>query len=489
MADQTMSVSDANKLLNRLYRDIADNKQNVSSDNGKRLLSSFDRLRNIIIKKMKPDPNGEESIEPSAETKKKKRKLTDRMIHSCYICKVRASDDEMHKIYQSMCEPCGDLNLSRRDFKKNMSGKVAIVTGGRIKIGFETALRLLRNGSTVVVTTRFVDDSIQRYMKEPDYNEFKHLLTIYQLDMMGFSNIMNFVKYIYTKFDHIDILINNAAQTIQRPYEFYKPLLLAKRICSSEGNAAIPLVAGCDNKLYIQQPNDILKITDLSTNNSHPETSLLAMDPSAMDPSAMNPLGSDLSEIDQKEQSFNKTLIPTQNQDYFPEGQIDQFGQQLDLRPVNSWILEMDQVNPLELSQVMVTNSVAPYILCSNLKQLLTKTSGYSYIINVSSMEGCFNWSNKSSAHPHNNMSKAALNMMTRTCGKYFFKSNIIMVSVDTGWNNSQSPLPVIRSRASSYEERTPLDCADGAARILWPIYSESNQYGVLYKDFEIRNW
>lgn len=467
-----MSICDTNKLLKQLYRDIADNKQDVTSDNGRRLLSSFDRLRNIILKKMKPDPNGEIDDKSHMGAKRKKQKVTDRMTYSCYICKVRASDEEMHKFYRSMCEPCGDLNFFRRDFKKDMTGKIAIITGGRIKIGFETALRLLRNGSTVVVTTRFVDDSLQRYMKEPDYNQFKHLLTIYQLDMMGFSNIMNFVKYIYKKFDHIDILINNAAQTIQRPYEFYKPLLNSdpmERICSSD---MIPQIAGRDNRLYIQHPNNNLKITDLTEKNIQISESSSFLE-------------TGLTEIDQKEQS----IVPAQVQNYFPEGMVDQFGQQLDLRPVNSWILEMDQVDPLELSQVMVTNSVAPYILCSNLKKLLTKTSDFSYIINVSSMEGCFNWSHKATTHPHNNMAKAALNMMTRTSGRYFSKSNIIMVSVDTGWNNSQSPIPVIQSRASSYEEHTPLDCADGAARILWPIYSESTTHSVLYKDYEIRNW
>jgi NAD(P)-dependent dehydrogenase (short-subunit alcohol dehydrogenase family) len=254
----------------------------------------------------------------------------------------------------------------------------------------------------------------------------------------------------------------------------------------------------------------------------------------------------------------------------FPQGKLDEFDQQLDLRKTNTWITEADGVDLNELVEVYIINSIAPYVLATSFKPLLEKksilksnpsfdpgnstpsldstfskstprgqtpgmtpiltpgmtpiqtpgmtpiqtpgmtpiqtpgmtpiqtpapsprslfsdntskfeTDTYSWIINVTSMEGVFNWKHKSSKHPHTNMAKAALNMFTRTCGQYYIKSNIVMVCVDTGWNNSQSPL--------SYDTHTPVDCVDGAARILDPIYRELKQPGILYKDFENHVW
>jgi NAD(P)-dependent dehydrogenase (short-subunit alcohol dehydrogenase family) len=222
----------------------------------------------------------------------------------------------------------------------------------------------------------------------------------------------------------------------------------------------------------------------------------------------------------------------------------------LDLRRHNTWVTEACDVDLNELAEVYIINSIAPYVLATSLKPLLEKntkaelssasskkssassasnsvgsnttphhtpcetptetpessptnsftigrnysnsdkrnaksnkfeTSETSWIINVTSMEGVFNWKYKSSRHPHTNMAKAALNMFTRTCGQYFITSGIVMVCVDTGWNNSQTPL--------SYDIRTPVDCVDGAARILDPIYRDLKQFGILYKDFEQHAW
>ena len=166
----------------------------------------------------------------------------------------------------------------------------------------------------------------------------------------------------------------------------------------------------------------------------------------------------------------------------FPKGQLDKFGQQKDLRDNNSWMLELDEVNPQELAEVYIINSIGPYILNTQLKPLMERGKGeYSWIVNVTSMEGVFNWSHKPTRHPHTNMAKAALNMMTRTCGSYYMKSNIVMVCVDTGWNNPQQP--------NSYDFETPVDCADGAARILDPIYRKLKTPGVFYKDYQISQW
>lgn len=357
----------------------------------------------------------------------------------CYICKVKLWKDDMrHNIHIDMCWLCGNINHSKRDFVRNLLGKVAIVTGGRIKIGFETAIRLLRNGCTVVVTSRFVDDCLERYTKDPDYEKFKDRLFIYQLNMLDGTSLNTFVNYIFKTFSRVDFLINNAAQTIKRPKEFFQHLLDKIDNTNNDGN----------QKLIVHRNESELKLLD-----EHNDLLI----------------------------GYNKNEIS----EIFPKGELDMFDQQIDLRTNNSWMLEAEEVNLRELAEVYIINSIAPYILSTKLKPVMGNSedqkAAYSWIINVTSMEGVFNWDFKPSRHPHTNMAKAALNMFTRTCGQHFIKMNIVMVCVDTGWNNSQQP--------NSYEFQTPVDCVDGAARILDPIYRELKHYGILYKDFEPHVW
>jgi NAD(P)-dependent dehydrogenase (short-subunit alcohol dehydrogenase family) len=356
----------------------------------------------------------------------------------CYICKAKIYDKKyQHEVYECMCQLCGSINFAKRDVIKDLTGKTAIVTGGRVKIGFETAIRLLKNNCKVIVTSRFVDDCLERYQKDPDYHKFKDNLLIYQLNMFNSKNIMRFIEYVYSKFDHLDYLINNAAQTIRRPEQFYQHVIEKY----DQSNELID-----SDKRIVHRDEDELKYISFTT------------------PQLM--LGYDKSEI-------NKL---------FPENEVDIYGQQIDLREKNSWVLELDDINVEELAEVYIVNAIAPFILCSKFKQLMTKTGNkFSWIINVTSMEGIFNWDFKPTRHPHTNMAKSALNMMTRTSGSYMIKSNIVMVSVDTGWNNSQHP--------NSYDVKTPVDCVDGAARILDPIYRELKKFGVFYKDYKISDW
>ncbi|VBB18502.1 SDR family NAD(P)-dependent oxidoreductase [Yasminevirus sp. GU-2018] len=352
----------------------------------------------------------------------------------CYVCKVKLWKDDMrHTTYTGMCWLCGNLNMSKRDFKKNLFGCVAVVTGGRVKIGYETAIRLLRNGCTVIVTSRFVDDCLERYQTDSNYSQFKDRLFIYQLNMLSGENINKFIKYVMTNFKKVDFLINNAAQTIKRPKEFFNHLLVKY----SEGRD--------DEKLIVHRD----------------QTELLLLDAS------------------------NKLLIGYDDAEVaklFPAGELDMFGQQIDLRTNNSWMLEAEEVDIQELAEVYIINSIGPYMLSTKLRPMMSREGKeFSWIVNVTSMEGVFAWDAKPSRHPHTNMAKASLNMFTRTCGQQFIKSNIVMICVDTGWNNPQQP--------NSYDFKTPVDCADGAARILDPIYRELKQHSVMYKDYKVHPW
>ena len=364
---------------------------------------------------------------------------------ACYVCGVKLYNNSMrHFQYKDLCFVCGNKNIEWKELKKDYTGKVAIITGGRIKIGYETAIRLLRKGCTVIVSTRFVDDCIERYKKEHDYENFKNRLYIYQMNLLNLDEINMFVKFVKSRFNKVDYLINNAAQTIRRPMEFYKNEI------EKSGKYSIDNI---DKNIIMYNDDQMKMVLKISLCN------------------------------EQQEIEYNNALSNENN--ICINNKYDKYGQSLDLREVNSWVLDSNEVSPAELAEVHIINAIAPYLLTTKLIDLLKRTeqNDYTYITNVTSMEGVFDWKNKLSNHPHTNMAKASLNMFTRTCGKqYFDLYQIIMIGVDTGWNNIMHP-------KKCYEVESPLDVDDGAARILYPIENNLKAYGILYKDCLPRAW
>ena len=89
----------------------------------------------------------------------------------CYVCKQPFS--KVHRYYDSMCEPCGDFNYAKREQSADLSGQYALITGARVKIGYQASLKLLRAGAHVIVTTRFPVDAADRYSKEPDFSSYR----------------------------------------------------------------------------------------------------------------------------------------------------------------------------------------------------------------------------------------------------------------------------------------------------------------------------
>src|SRR6185369_15608982 len=120
---------------------------------------------------------------------------------SCYVCKVEFR--KVHFFYDSMCPACAELNYAKRTQSARLDGKVALITGGRLKIGYQAALMMLRAGATVVVTTRFAHDAALRFAREPDYAQLAPRLRLHRLDL----------------------LVHNAAQTVRRPTGFYAHLI------------------------------------------------------------------------------------------------------------------------------------------------------------------------------------------------------------------------------------------------------------------------
>jgi 3-oxoacyl-ACP reductase-like protein len=137
----------------------------------------------------------------------------------CHICKSPYS--EVHSFYGHLCPPCAQFNMSRRTQSADLHGLTALVTGARIKIGFEIALKLLRDGATVLATSRFGQDTLRRYQELEDYSEWGSRLHIIQCDFISQQQVTQLIEYVRSRVEKLDILINNAAQTIVRPKEFY----------------------------------------------------------------------------------------------------------------------------------------------------------------------------------------------------------------------------------------------------------------------------
>jgi len=350
----------------------------------------------------------------------------------CYVCKKIMQSDEAHLFYNSMCEDCGDFNYEMRTKKRDLTGYTAIVTGGRIKIGYEVALWLLRNNCYTIVTTRFPAEALLRFKKEEDYEIFKDRLFLYGLDFKDLKKVYEFVEFIQTNFKEINILINNAAQTLYQTDEYNKQLL------QDEDKAM----------RAIQEDPDFIK-SDLALvkSNFNTEEDKLAL-------------------IQQQFPIYDINNIP------------------VDFSTQNSWTKQIEEVDFREFAEAQVINSWVPFIFCSQFKKIMTVPNKKSFIINVTAMEGKFNYEAKKPQHPHTNMAKASLNMMTRTCGSDFIKSNIYMTCVDTGWCSEMNPYMKFTSMRT-----VPLDEIDGAMRILHPIFDDLDLYSVFLKDYKVNTW
>jgi NAD(P)-dependent dehydrogenase (short-subunit alcohol dehydrogenase family) len=178
----------------------------------------------------------------------------------------------------------------------------------------------------------------------------------------------------------------------------------------------------------------------------------------------------------------------------FPAGQYDADLQQVDLRAMNTWRMTLAEVPTPELLEVLLINAVAPFVLASKLKPLLTRDhTGEKHVVNVSAMEGIFSRGTKTDKHPHTNMAKAALNMLTLTSAPDYAVDGIWMNAVDTGWVTDEDPLTHSLRKQAVHDFEPPLDVVDGAARILDPLFdglrTGKHAYGKFFKDYKVSTW
>jgi NAD(P)-dependent dehydrogenase (short-subunit alcohol dehydrogenase family)/predicted Zn-ribbon and HTH transcriptional regulator len=398
----------------------------------------------------------------------------------CYVCK--AAFKTLHFFYDSMCPPCADFNYAKRYQTASLNGRVAVITGARIKIGYQAALMLLRAGAEVIVTTRFPRDAAERYSREPDFLSWKNRLQIHGLDLRHSPSVEIFAHYLRATIPRLDILINNAAQTVRRPPAFYSHLL-EKEFESADGNSL-------EIQALLKNHRACLKAlcasTALTLKNESDATGLAQWH-------AGGP-GIGLREsarLSQLKYSYSDTDLA---QDVFPAGKIDADLQQVDLRDKNSWRLTLAEVPSVEMIELQLINSVAPFILCAQLKPLMTKDrTNEKHIVNVSAMEGSFSRGTKTDKHPHTNMAKAALNMMTLTSAQDYAKAGIFMNAVDTGWVTDEDPALYAVRKKEELDFQPPLDIIDGAARVCDPIFSGilsgKQAWGNFFKDYKPTAW
>ncbi|GAA1258102.1 SDR family NAD(P)-dependent oxidoreductase [Kitasatospora nipponensis] len=385
---------------------------------------------------------------------------TFRRPHGCYVCKEPYR--EVDAFYHLLCPACARLNTANRALRCDLRGRRALLTGGRVKIGFQLALMMLRDGAELIVTSRFPHDTLRRFAAEPGSERWLERLSVVGIDLRDPRQVLGLCERLRAEGRPLDILVNNAAQTLRRPPEAYALLAagehaepapeLRRSVWHAPGFTPMPALAAAWPAADLAGPGAPTRL---------PATAPL--------PAAM-------------------TAAPA----VAGAGAVDEAGLLPDPAPGNSWSARLGELDPAEVLETQLVNALAPTLLCDRLLPLLLASPhARRYIVNVTAVEGRFAVRNKTAGHPHTNMAKAALNMLTRTSAGALAEQGVHLCAVDTGWITDENPAPK-KGRIAARGFRTPLDVVDGAARVYHPIVrGEAGEplSGVFLKDYREAAW
>ena len=382
----------------------------------------------------------------------------------CYVCKERFT--EVDAFYHQLCPACAARNRGRRDARTDLTRRRALLTGGRAKIGMYIALRLLRDGAHTTITTRFPRDAARRFAAMPDSAQWLDRLEIVGIDLRDPAQVVALADSVAAH-GRLDILINNAAQTVRRSAQAYALLADAEAAPLPDGPLPRIVTLGAP---HAKAPQQAAQLTNGNGNGHRPHWTPT---PQALAALALTAGSASPERIAAGSAVDAGGLIP-------------------DSHFVNSWVQRVDEVDPVELLEVQLCNVTAPFVLVGRLRATLAASPARrKYIVNVSAMEGQFHRGYKGPGHPHTNMAKAALNMLTRTSAHELLSDGILMTSVDTGWITDERPQPT-RARLARDGFHAPLDLVDGAARVYDPIVrgeAGEDLYGCFLKDYEPAPW
>ena len=398
----------------------------------------------------------------------------------CYICK----DDYtlVDAFYHWLCPTCAARSHAKRDQGTDLRGRRALLTGGRAKIGMYIALRLLRDGAHLTITTRFPHDAVRRYSSLPDAADWIGRLKIVGIDLRDPTQVVALADDVAAA-GPLDVLINNACQTVRRSPGAYAPLVAA------EAEPLPDAIAGRDLPEMVRFDR-ISEAHPAAIAGALSREAVAAHDGESLDHARAEHSAATLTALALKagHASLDAHLAGTA---------VDAGGLLPDLQATNSWTQTVDEVDPMELLEVQLCNSVAPFLLVSRLRPAMAAAasaaaSGRAHVVNVSAMEGQFSRRYKGPGHPHTNMAKAALNMMTRTsAGEMFETDKILMNAVDTGWITDERPhQDKLRIAAEGWH--APLDLVDGAARVYDPVVrgeAGEDLHGHFLKDYDPSPW
>jgi NAD(P)-dependent dehydrogenase (short-subunit alcohol dehydrogenase family) len=395
----------------------------------------------------------------------------------CYICKQDYT--LVDAFYHWLCPSCATLSHTKRDQRTDLTGRRALLTGGRAKIGMYIALRLLRDGAHTTITTRFPKDAVRRFSSLPDSGDWIHRLKVVGIDLRDPTQVVSLADGVAAA-GPLDILINNACQTVRRTPGAYAPLVEAEHAPLPE-DRVLPEMVTFD-RISEAHPASIagaLSDTAIAHHEGESQASAVAAHTAA----TMTALA-----LSAGHASLDAHLAGTA---------VDAGGLLPDVQTNNSWTQTVGEVDPLELLEVQLCNSIAPFLLVSRLRPALAAaaraaTSQRAYVVNVSAMEGQFSRRYKGAGHPHTNMAKAALNMLTRTsAGEMFETDRILMTAVDTGWITDERPhADKLRIAAEAWP--APLPLFDGPARVYDPVVlgeAGEDLYGCFVKDYRPSPW